>query len=349
MGKRIDLGNNWSEVVEKWYLGLTPTINGNIGWEGLSTLEYLWPESIDDFLSKNHRGQAVIAPLVERGIVLTVCNKLPGFDKVLERIKSGERSAFSEAFFAANLLKMGLNPIFEPVLNGKRPDFLIHFKTKSIYIEIISPDTSDLFKQAYNGMNELSYRLQNQLIGKKIDVNLMAEPTLKVIDIIIHNVLKQTEDGILEIPEIALIQKNELDPTNNAIMKLPELHNSQGPILCVVGMKMGEGETTHVNVQYAITDERADRLMIAESHHFSKDECNLLVMDVTQVPSGIKSWLPLLRRRFQPDRNTRFGGVCLFENYPHEVKWSIEENPFASNPLPKEFIENVLRLQPIGR
>ena len=78
-------------------------------------------------------------------------------------------------------------------------------------------------------------------------------------------------------------------------------------------MKIHPESLTSANVQHSMSDARAARLLEAEAKHFSKEEANLVVMDITRMPNGIKAFAPLVQRRFQPGLNRRFGAVALFQ------------------------------------
>ena len=119
MGKRTDFGSNWTEVVANWFLGKSPPITDHTGWEALGTLERLWPEYINEVVSKGYKGPTVMSAVIDRGVTLAACENLIGFHEVLERMKQGERPALSEAFFAAELVKIGYVPEFGPWLDRK--------------------------------------------------------------------------------------------------------------------------------------------------------------------------------------------------------------------------------------
>src|SRR5580765_1648870 len=63
-----------------------------------------------------------------------------------------------------------------------------------------------------------------------------------------------------------------------------------------------------------VTDTRAKRLLYGESHHFSRDEMNVLVVDVTKIVTSLNAWSHLIARCFQPEQNRRFGAVVLFKS-----------------------------------
>ncbi len=372
MGTRTDFGFNWSEVVANWYLGKSPPIPEHIGWEALDTLERLWPEYIDKVLSKGHKGLAVMIPVVNRGIILAACERLVGFDEVLERMKQGEQSAFSEAFFAEELMKIGHIPVLGPRLCGKRLDGLVYVQDKQVYIEIMTPELSDVMKQAYSGMNDLADRLTTQNPGANIDVYLLAEPTSHVLDTILNFVKKIIDsqyNATLEIPDVAFLryvpyrlqespikkESSDLHIPMQLLSPFEPVSNTLGlPILIVVCVTRKEGVISRVSIQFPLTDERAERLMIGEAHHFSHQEMNLLVMDVSGIPGGIRSWSALIQRRFQPKRNRRFGAVVLFashmqiKNATVKTQWSVLQNPYAYRPLPESLLNAIMRLNDLS-
>src|SRR5207253_87029 len=80
--------------------------------------------------------------------------------------------------------------------------------------------------------------------------------------------------------------------------------NAQGSI--------DNGVRTAGIVRVPLTVARAKRLLYGESHHFSREEMNILVLNVTSIVSSIKIWSQLIEKCFQPEQNRRFGAVVLF-------------------------------------
>ena len=109
-----------------------------------------------------------------------------------------------------------------------------------------------------------------------------------------------------------------------------------------------DGIKTRTNVGVSITDERAQRLMSAEAEHFSREEINILVMDVSRVPDGIRCWSPLIQRRFQPNINRRFGAVVLLSSYIEAAgisrRCSVLQNQYAYKKPPKCILDNLVKL-----
>jgi hypothetical protein len=97
-----------------------------------------------------------------------------------------------------------------------------------------------------------------------------------------------------------------------------------------------------------MTDERAKRLLYAESHHFSPDHINVLVINATSVPGGIKTWTPLIRCALQPTQNRRFSAIILFsvgiggEKMGTLETWTAITNSHAYCPIPEKFLQRVV-------
>jgi len=352
MGKRTDLGSSWSEVLANWCLGKSPPIPEHIGWEALGTLERLWPEYIDKILSSGQKGLGAIVPAIDLGITLAVCENLVGFDEVLKRMKQDERAAFSEAFFAAKLVRIGYSPILEPYLNGKRLDALVNVQDKQVYIEIITPEQSEIMKRDYIGINDLAKRLTEQNPGTSIDVYLLAEPTSDVLDTIL-NFVKGVADSqyntTLEIPDIAFLRYVPCGLQEQPSPFEP-LANTSGPVLLVAGFSRKDGVISYASIHIPFTDKRAERLMSEEAGHFKPRETNLLVMDVSSIPDGFRRWTALIQCCFQPNINTRFGAVVFFARYVQiknatvGTRWSVLRNPHAYRPLPESLLKDIMSL-----
>src|SRR5712691_436533 len=94
----------------------------------------------------------------------------------------------------------------------------------------------------------------------------------------------------------------------------------------------------HSSVRVPITDHRVQRLLTAELHHFSRDEANLLAIDISRSAGSIRGWTPLIERRFQPTQNRRLGGVVVYQlvgtTPAIKHKWRALRNRHAYKPIP---------------
>lgn len=351
MARRSDFGLSWSEVVARWYFGSSPSIPTDIGWEALGALERLWPEYLDTVLREVTKVN-IMPKVIDIGITIEACENLVGFDKVLERMKRGEKAAFSEAFFAAELLKIGYALVLEPSLDGKQLDALVNVQDKQVYIEIMTPEPSKVMKQDYAGMNDLAKRLTEQNPGASIDVYLLAEPTSDVLDTILNFVKEVTDsqyNNTLEIQDIAFLRYAPCQLGEQPSPFEP-VANTSDPVLLVAAFSMKDGVISRTSIHIPFTDKRVERLMSEEAGHFKPQEFNLLVMDVSSIPDGIRRWTALIQRCFKPNRNRRFGAVVLFARYVQikdatiKTRWSVLLNPYAYRSLPERLLNDIMSL-----
>ena len=332
-----------------WYLGSPPSINGKSAWEALHALERLLPEKIGDLLRRGIKGPAVIAPLIDLGLTLQACENLVGFDNLLARMKQGENAAFSEGHVAAAFVKLGQTPELEPTLNGKRLDTLVYVGNEKVYIEVVTPDQSDVTNQAYAAMQGLAMKLTEQNAGTNVDVYLLTEPSPNISSTILDFVGSLTlsaTDVVQEIPGVAYVRYGPFRSDVSAFQPIP--NDEELPVLGVASMKTGGSSPTRVNVRCRLSDDRAVRLMNAEAHHFSRDETNILVMDIPHVQDAIRSWTPLIQRRFQPNRHRRFGAVVLLDRVIYKGvvrrRWCVLRNPYAYRPPPQTLLDDIASL-----
>ncbi|PYV62525.1 MAG: hypothetical protein DMG97_40240, partial [Acidobacteria bacterium] len=88
----------------------------------------------------------------------------------------------------------------------------------------------------------------------------------------------------------------------------------------------------------------AKRLLYGESHHFSREQMNILVVDVTRIVSSLKIWSQLIEKCFQPEQNRRFGAVVLFsagitgDKMAPFQQWKVVRNPYATKAIPESLL-----------
>lgn len=348
MGKRVDFGTDWSQVAAKWYLGLVPPVRPEMGWRSLGVLEAHFPEHLDKILASQASGIAVMNPLIELGLIIDACQKFNGFDSVLKRFKSGERSAYSELALAAALHKLGYTPIFEPFLNGKRPD-LMFTAQRNIYVEIICPDQSEVMKGAFAEMAQLAHVVMEANPGRHIDIYLISDQIIETSEPILEftTCVLALPSTIKEIPGIAFVRVEQFRPNATAFNPVP---GDVRPLIFHSSVQTSTDSSPgrRVTIQASITDNRAQRLMTAESHHFSRDEANILAMDLSGVSGNAQGWATLVKRCFQPTRNRRFGANLLFDQFTDVsgIGWhcSVLPNPYAIQPIPAIVLQDLQQL-----
>ncbi len=349
MGKRTDFGADWNEVVAKWYLGRPPRLAPERGWEALGIVERLCSERLDDALKPGVVVPALVSSVIETGFTLEACEGLVGFDPVLQRVRSTDRAALAELEFASALVRLGYTPVLGPPSLGGELDVVVEVENKNVYAEVICPELSDEMRDAFGTMTPFANELRDGNPGKNIDVYLLVEPDQRLKEAIADVVRAWNPGGapiVHEIPGAAFIRCEPFSQNLTAFE--PVEQPPEVPNLVVVAFTFGPTNAVRATVKMPLNDERVERLVAAERHHFSRDERNVLVVDVSGVPGGLKGWPTLIRRRLQPTINRRFGGVILFEGLPQGVdfvrRWRVLRNPYAYKPVPDSLLNRVAAL-----
>ncbi len=157
MGKIHDLGDSWSDIVEKRLYGKDLAISEEDAMQALSIIEDHFPDHIDDVI-KDYSTRN-IPSLIDQGIAVMHCQDLRGFENVFNRLKRGERPALSELVVATYFKRNGYTPILEPECENKKLDLLINHKGTDIFIEVVSPEKSDANNTTLSLMERLSKEL----------------------------------------------------------------------------------------------------------------------------------------------------------------------------------------------
>jgi hypothetical protein len=293
------------------------------------------------------RGLLIVSPLIHLGSVLHACENLDGFDGVLRRLKTDERSAQSELRFAARLLEAGLTPILEPSLGSKVLDSVVEFKSQQVYCEVIAPETSDAMQQMQEVATELGSRIIEQNTGRRVEVLLDGGDIEHLVQPLLDSIRERQPSGVIEV--LAGIGRVSITETHGSLDVGPIIPGeSDGVVQCAIRVRHEGNLRTAAIIRTPVSDERAKKLLYAESHHFSKDEMNVLVMDVTAVPGAIKGWSKLVERCLQPTQNRRIGAVLLFSSRMDggsaslKYDWRAIKNQHAYKAIPDAFIRLIV-------
>jgi hypothetical protein len=341
---------SWEQFLEKWCAANPPEEEREIVEQALSVLQRLWPERVTAMVNEGFRGLMVISPAIRHGLILSACEKLTGFENVLRRVKGGERSAYIELMFGARLVKAGYSPVLEPPLAGKALDTLIPTDDDNVYCEVIAPETSEAINEVRDAARKLSQALRDENPGKRIEVLFTTDidevSCARVLAAVKNHALS---DEIWELDSTARISTRLRGNDPNVGPTIPS-----PPAAAIVGAAEGswnEGVGTVGIVRIPVSDERARRLMEGETHHFSRDQMNILVMDVSKIVSNFDAWCEMIERGLQPNLNRRFGAVVVFtwgrigEKMSTYDKWRIIVNPHAYRPVPEAVLDKIISVR----
>ena len=349
MGLPPIFGNTWEEFIANWCLGNPPIEDQQKVENALTALFRIWPEKQAAMANAGIRGLLLVSPAVATGLVLSVCEQLDGFGNVLRRLKDGERSAHTELILAARLVNRGLKPILEPPTSNGSLDTCIPTENGKVYCEVIAPETSDAIREVRTAASALATILRDQNKGRRIEVLLSTDIDERISAEVAQFVRTQPDSNeIFHLDAIALISKRI---AGNDLNVGPTIESVEATaIIGAAQFSLDYGVRTTGIVRLPVTDARAKRLLYGESHHFSRAEMNILVMDVTKIVSNLKAWSQMIERCFQPDQNRRFGAVVLFwtgitgDKLETLQKWQVVRNPYAYRPIPESLLQKILTL-----
>jgi hypothetical protein len=343
-------GTSWDDFVENWCLGVAPATDPPETVLALDALARLTPEYVARLTNLPTRGLGVIAPAIDMGATLAACESLRGFSALLMRIRQGDSSAFSEANYAAALIRKGCTPELEPVSGSGLLDTAVDWRGTQIFSEVISPERAESIVKVQNDVHALANDLRNSLTLAGSTVEVLMETDLT----------PQTHSAVLDAASgLPVNQETRIDGlasfmrrTSSMPLQLGPTIASKGdtPVIAAAAGKLDAGVGTAGIVRMPILDGRARRLLAGELHHFSREHHNILAIDITRVPVGPKNWAPLIKRSFQPGQNRRIGAVIFFSRglvgtpITTRQQWAVVANPYAYCPVPADFLELVASL-----
>ena len=336
---RADFGAAWADVIRYWCLGSEPAEPPFTAWLALEALDRWWPEYVDGMIASPIRGLLMIVSAIHLGTVLRSCEHLVGFDAILRRVRLGEQGALTELVVAANLVSLGYQPELEPAVGASRLDAVVTVDGTPVYIEVISPERSEVMIEAHASIQALATRVRTENPARKIEVLLNVDVSEEVATRVCAFVSAAPLSA--DVQDIPAIGAATIEPADRTMVIAPRI---QAPAdVTVLGAASGSSDDGSVtSVRMPITDHRVQRLLDGELHHFSRADVNLLAIDVSRSAGSIRGWSPLIERRFQPNLNRRLGAVVVFqvEKTTPAIghQWRAFRNPHALRPVPEALL-----------
>ncbi len=130
--------------------------------------------------------------------------------------------------------------------------------------------------------------------------------------------------------------------------------DGDGAQILLGGERTVQGESTGVIARWEASDARAKRVLNEEYHQFSGDVGNVLVVNVSAVMDGMRTWPSLMARLLQPARNRKVGAVVFFDQGllgpPEAVRrrWRVLVNAHAYVPIPEALLTALESLDESG-
>jgi hypothetical protein len=289
------------------------------------------------------RSPAIVTAAVEYGRVLSAAEFLRGHRPVLARLRQGEVAAFAELEVATVLHAAGMSVSLEPQLNGKRLDVLVSNFERPVYIEVIAPAPSDYAMRVNDVAFNIARAVGQANLGASVQVTYLRPPGVEDLD------------STVRLAQAAALGSVTFDSVMQCHMsKQPWFAGASCHIAPVIEVESDplnscalSGPGHHVVLHYPLTDSRAKRLFAGELHHFTRGECNVLMVDVSRIQVDMESWIPAVARRFQPKQNQRVSAVVLWaasmcpRPWRFRRRWRGILNPHALARLPDGFHRDI--------
>jgi len=126
-------------------------------------------------LSNQYRGLAVVLPFIDLGLTVAALEDSPGFEKLIPRIEMSDRSAISEANYAASLARAGYFPELEPAVETGLLDTAITVEGRRVYSEVISPERAQVIIAAHSDVHILANDLLGMISGVILEILLHSD------------------------------------------------------------------------------------------------------------------------------------------------------------------------------
>jgi hypothetical protein len=283
-------------------------------------------------------------PAIELGALLSACELAEGFQPVFNRLKNGERAAYSEMVLVSVLSRLGHKVSFAAPLEGKNLDAKCEIEGQPVYFEVTTPEQSEFNIESQKLVNELSNRLTKSISACRIEVELFRPPKLDDIQAIVeasHIVNTGEWTTVGSIGRICKVVTGQV---------LPPLFDGDGAQIKVLGEADIKGDPAYAIIRLETSDNRAKRVFNEEYHHFSERTANILVVNMSAVAGSFSEWENLMLRLLQPNQNRKAGAVILFDQGitgpPEGIRrrWRVIVNPYAHIKIPVSLVKGLSSL-----
>lgn len=296
--------------------------------------------------TRGAKGLAVGVPIIQTGAELRSLEGARNAQPLLDEIRRNTLSAFAELSAIHLLRSKHWNVELElyPEVGNRKPDFRIRKPGDPwTTTEVTNPVDSKALTSLRNRVGKLAKNLAQIDHPFSLEVLFTKAPNEKELEILAarlpefctlngrHHATLNDGLGHLFLNDVEvgqLIGHEVAEPGNVPLIGMAVL----------VGGPAGK-PTRQIIVRVPFTDERAARILEDEAPQLPRNEISLIIVEVGHAPGGLESWVPLLKRRFGPNINTRVSGVGLYKKSTGTVDGRygvVLESKLVVNPHPQQ-------------
>lgn len=294
--------------------------------------------------------------VVNMGQKLSLIEDLAERERLLERIRGGDRSAEGEltAIYLLRRPNPKLAVELYPKVSNREADFRVKAPADDgwTYIEVTQLEESEAQDRAKEIMRRIAAAVKETESTFALEVLLRRVPTESEIGEILARVpviCGHLETAREELSEsLGFLSLNQSEPGVVVIHEHPGEENISrlGIAHAVVGPGL---HRRHLSVRMSFSDDRATAMLHDEAQQLPKDSPGLVMAGVGLATGAIKTWEPLLRSRFRPTMHTRVGGVFLWNGATVATPKGMDQlfhtqlivNPHAALPLPNWIVDTL--------
>lgn len=212
-----------------------------------------------------------------------------------------------------------------------------------VYVEVSRPDASDLRIRAGALIDRVASLVERIPETFGLEVFLRREPDADEEERITREVVdlcRVKGRHVRDLPGLGLLLLNASPPDQ---VVFEDHGDPVVPRVGVVKLVSADGRVGRIVVRMPFSDDRAEKVLKREAAQLPNDAPGVVIIDIANATGSLRTWGPLIERRFQPSLFTRVGAVCLFssgqgtdvhgrETWVRETK--IIANPHARYPVP---------------
>jgi hypothetical protein len=320
-----EFGGSWASFCRDWCPEGSLDYSPEEVSRGLMTLKRLWPEKLAENVARG-RGTWIPTISTEEGLLLAKSECAKCFRGVLDRLKRGQHSAYSELVAGCALRALGYDPQFES--GDGEPDLICETEGSTTAFEVYTPEDS----QASQDQNALVDTLQRAVTAgisnSRVEIGIL-EPFGKA-EIASAVQIIQCSTPLRWAPIGNWAQFRRTDERQ----ALPLMFDGAGAQVTVAGDTDVRGAGKSVVIRWENIDTRARHALERKRGQVRGGVRNVIVMDVCAV-GGIREWPEIIAQLPGADFD-KIGAVVFFHQGclgpPERVRrrWRIIDNPHAA-------------------
>lgn len=260
--------------------------------------------------------------VADLGSRLAAIEGLANTSKLINKLRSGDSSAYAE-LTAIYLLRSGTPDLeieVEPDTNVegrlKRPDFKARRPGEPwLHVEVTQPDIADAETDLAAKRLPL-FDLLSIDRSFAIEIYFRRDPTIDEVQMVLaraRELCLLDEQRSEEIGSIGILSINHTTPGTICVTEIAG--EPTRPIMAATRFSGGGGQAPRqVVVRIAYSDDRAEAFLKREAKQLPTDGPGMVMVQMSHARGGPKAWTPLLKRRLQPNVNTRVSGITMFES-----------------------------------